>query len=291
MTEMNIYKNYLSLLFVLFALVVLPGCAPMTAKDSSETQVVASTADGSAIRYGVRGQGDVTLVFVHCWTCNHTFWDKQVEHFSRNYRVVWLDLAGHGESGSRRESYTMQAFGQDVASVVEAVGAQRVILVGHSMGGPVSVEAAKRLGDRVLGVVGVDTFYTGFEYPKTEAEIAAMIKPFEDDFATTTKYMIDSMFTPAADPSAKEWVLTQFDGSKKSMGISAMYGLLRWNAAGRLEQYQGRLRNINAAPTGKEQPLHHSVVLIPGVGHFVPQVKPDEFNAALQSIVNEFTTQ
>jgi pimeloyl-ACP methyl ester carboxylesterase len=288
---MKITKNLVSALFALAALAGVYGCSPMVAKDASESGVVASTADGSAIRYGVRGQGEVTLVFVHCWTCNHAFWDKQVDHFSRDYRVVWLDLAGHGASGSRRERYSMQAFGQDVASVVEKVGAERVILVGHSMGGPVAVEAAGLLGERVLGVVGVDTFYTPFEYPKTEAEIAAMVKPFEDDFAATTQHMIGTMFTPAADPEMKQWVLAQFDGSKKALGVSAMYELLRWNAAGKLEQYSGRLHGINAAPTGKEEPLHASVVLIPGVGHFVAQEKPDEFNAALQAIMNEVISQ
>lgn len=285
---MKIPQFRFTALFLVALLVVLSGCSPMAAKDAAQTHVVASTADGSPIRYGVRGQGEVTLVFVHCWTCNHTFWDKQVEHFSRDYRVVWLDLAGHGESGSRREHYTMPAFGQDVASVVKAVGAQRVILIGHSMGGPVSVEAAQLLGERVLGVVGVDTFYTGFPYPQTEAGIAELVEPFEREFAVVTRQMIGGMFTPASDPQVKEWVLTQFDGSKQALGISAMYELLRWNAAGRLERYKGPLRNINAAPAGSEVPLHPSVVLIPGVGHFVAQENPEAFNAALLGIVGEF---
>jgi pimeloyl-ACP methyl ester carboxylesterase len=288
---MKIPQFRFTALFVVALLVVLSGCSPMAAKDAAQTHVVASTADGSPIRYGVRGQGDVTLVFVHCWTCNHTFWDKQVEHFSRDYRVVWLDLAGHGASGSRREHYTMPAFGQDVASVVNAVRAQRVILIGHSMGGPVSVEAAGLLGERVLGVVGVDTFYTPFKFPKTEAEIATLLKPFEDNFPMTTQHMIGTMFTPHSDPAVKDWVLTQFDGSKKALGVSAMYELLRWKAAGNLERYTGPLRNINAAPTGKEQPLHPSVVLIPGVGHFPAQEKPAAFNAALQGIVEEFVAR
>ncbi len=288
---MKISKLGITALIVVALLVVLSGCSPMAAKDAAQTHVVASAADGSPIRYGVRGQGEVTLVFVHCWTCNHTFWDKQVEHFSRDYRVVWLDLAGHGASGSRREHYTMPAFGQDVASVVNAIGAQRVILVGHSMGGPVSVEAAGLLGERVLGVVGVDTFYTPFKFPKTEAEIATLLKPFEDNFPMTTQHMIGTMFTPHSDPTVKDWVLTQFDGSKKALGVSAMYELLRWKAAGNLERYTGPLRNINAAPTGKEQPLHSSVVLIPGVGHFPAQEKPAAFNAALQGIVEEFVAR
>ncbi len=288
---MKAVRNGIASLFVFAALVGLSGCGTLATGGAPESGIVASSADGSAIHYGVRGRGDVTLVFVHCWTCNHAFWDRQVEHFGRDYQVIWLDLAGHGASGSQRQHYTMRAFGQDVASVVDEVGAEKVILVGHSMGGPVAVEAAQLLGDRVLGVVGVDTFYTPFEYPKTDAEIGAMAKPFEQDFTATTRQMIDSMFTPAADPEVKRWVLAQFDGSKKQVGVSAMYDLLRWYADGRLGQCTGRLRNINGAPTGNEVPLHASVTLIPGAGHFVAQVKPVEFNAALQSMVEEFVSR
>jgi pimeloyl-ACP methyl ester carboxylesterase len=75
------------------------------------------------------------------------------------------------------------------------------------------------------------------------------------------------------------------------MGISAMYEIFRWNvqnAPYSLQSYSNKLRNINAAPTGNETALHKSVTLIPGVGHFVPQVKPDEFNAALSKIINEY---
>ncbi len=287
---MEIKKSRIAALLMWAAVFGLYGCSPLATQGGSENSAVASSADGSVIHYGVRGKGDVALVFVHCWTCSHAFWDQQIEHFSRDYQVVWLDLAGHGESGSQRQHYTMRKFGQDVASVVEKVGAEKVILVGHSMGGPVAVEAAGLLGERVLGVVGVDTFYTPFEYPKTEEEIAAMVEPFEKNFSGTTRQMVNSMFTPSASPEVKRWLLDRFDGSKRALGVSAMYELLRWNADGQLGGYTGKLRNINGAPTGTEAPMHASVVMIPGVGHFVPQVKPNEFNTALQTIVDEYTS-
>ena len=49
--------------------------------------------------------------------------------------MVAVDLGGHGESGMGREHWTMEAFGDDVAAVVRGLGLERVILVGHSMGG------------------------------------------------------------------------------------------------------------------------------------------------------------
>jgi pimeloyl-ACP methyl ester carboxylesterase len=249
------------------------------------------SADGSPISYGVKGQGTPVIVFVHCWTCDHHFWNNQIEHFSRRHKVVWLDLAGHGQSGSSRSNYTMEAFGQDIAAVVNATGEKNVVLVGHSMGGPVALEAAKLLDDKVIAIVGVDTFHTPFHSPTTDAEIEGFVKPFKQDFVATTRRMIESMFTPNADPELKASTVKWFSGANPEMGISAMYEMLNWGkqkAQSSLKSFSGRLKNINAAPTGNEKPLHKSVRLVPGAGHFIPQVKPDEFNAELNSILQEY---
>ncbi len=287
---MKFHKGIRSILISLILAVFIAdvGYAGEQAEGSTAT---VKSADGSIISYGVQGAGDVTIVFVHCWTCNHGFWDRQVEHFAKVHRVVWLDLAGHGASTSARKDYTMSAFGQDVAAVVNSVGADKVILVGHSMGGPVSIEAANLLGDKVIGVVGVDTFYTPFVYPTAEDKIEEFVKPFKDDFAKSSEQMVSSMFVPDVDAVVKKSIVQEFAGADPEMGVSAMYDIFRWSARNRrdtLEKYGKRLRNINGAPNGDEKPLHEGVVLIPHVGHFVAQVKPDEFNLALEKIIAEF---
>jgi len=287
---MRYYKRSLITLSSMLMAVFIFGFSPAFGLEKQAISTVKS-ADGSVIKYGVQGAGDVTIVFVHCWTCNHGFWKPQIEHFAKKHKVVWLDLAGHGTSTSSRKDYTMSAFGQDVAAVVNAVGANKVVLVGHSMGGPVSIEAANILGDRVIGVVGVDTFFTPFEYPKSEDKIEMFVKPFEKDFAGTSEKLVSSMFVPGVDPAVKEWVLKEIDATDPDMGISAMYNIFRWNAKNSpatLDSYGNKLRNINGAPKGDEKPLHEGVVLIPKVGHFVAQVKPVEFNKALEEIVAGF---
>ena len=70
-----------------------------------------------------------------------------------------LEVAGHGQSGAGREDWTMGAFGDDVVAIIDELGVEDVVLVGFSMGGAVVVEAARRLGDRALGVVLVDVFH------------------------------------------------------------------------------------------------------------------------------------
>jgi len=284
----TVYKKWMTGL-VLTAMLVLAGCVAKLQDDKRPTTATVESADGSPIVYGVRGQAEPTLVFVHCWTCNHTFWDAQIEYFARDHRVIWLDLAGHGASGSHRQRYTMQAFGQDVAAVVRQVGARNVILVGHSMGGPVAVEAAKQLGDRVIGIVGVDTFYTPFEYPASQEAIAAFVKPFETDFHGTSDKMLHAMFTPQADPAVVDAIVDKFSNADPKVGVSAMYELFAWNAhqaPADLQRFSNILYNINAAPTGKEPPPNAHTVMVPGVGHFVAQVRPVAFNQALEGITN-----
>jgi pimeloyl-ACP methyl ester carboxylesterase len=292
-------KNKAIFSILLSGITILSGCnlipevkqETQTSLQTEENLSTVASADGSLITYGSQGEGETTLVFIHCWTCNYQFWKTQIDYFSKDYKVVWLDLAGHGLSESQRQQYTMSAFGNDVASVVNQVGAEKVILVGHSMGGPVAIESAKLLGDKVIGIVGVDTFYTDFNYPQSEEKIEEFVAPFKQDFAATSEQLVRSMFTPAAPPEKVDEIVKNMKKDNPEMGVSAMYEIFRWNAKNTpsdLNQYASKLRNINGAPTGNEAPLHESVILIPNVGHFVAQVKPDEFNQTLEQILAEY---
>src|SRR5690606_11828488 len=123
------------------------------------------TADGNRMPYTVAGRGAATVVLVHCWMCERTFWSEQVPVLARHYRVLALDLPGHGEATAEREAWRVAGFGQDVAELIEGLGLSEVVLVGHSMGGPVSLRAAAIAGDRVRGIVAVDTLHDAeFEY-------------------------------------------------------------------------------------------------------------------------------
>ena len=270
-----------------FSLLLLTACAK--APPAAVTGSVAS-ADGIPIKYESVGRGGPALVFIHCWTCKRGFWDDQVAYFSNRYQVVWLDLGGHGESGLGRKVYSMSAFGADVAAVVERLGLQQVVLIGHSMGGPVAMEAEKQLGSRVIGVVGVDTFYTGFAYPKG-SQAADFVKPFEGDFPATADKFIRSMFPPTADKALVERLARHFAAGNQEVAVSAMKQIFVWfesDSEGAFQRVGQRLRNINADPKGDSKPLHASVVLIPGVGHFVAQEKPAEFNRVLDELIKQF---
>ncbi len=107
MKNNNSFIQFISILLILFFL----GC-------TCDTANTAVSSDGVEISFNKQGKGKPALVFVHGWTNNKTIWDAQVSYFSDKYKVVALDLAGHGVSGDNRNDWTMSAFGDDVVAVI-----------------------------------------------------------------------------------------------------------------------------------------------------------------------------
>jgi pimeloyl-ACP methyl ester carboxylesterase len=96
------------------------------------------------------------LVLVHGGAAHAQWWSFTAPLLARQYRVVALDLSGHGDSGWR-EHYPRRVFANDIMAVIEdAAFVGPPVLVGHSMGGLVSIVAASLHGDKLAGAVIVD---------------------------------------------------------------------------------------------------------------------------------------
>jgi len=255
------------------------------------------SADSTPIHYEVHGSGEPALVFVHGWNCDRSYWDAQLSDFSERHRVVTVDLAGHGESGLGREVLSMTAFGQDVAAVVADLALEQVVLIGHSMGGPVVVEAARLLGDRVLVVVGADTFgEVSVSYSEEQTE--ALLDRFRPDFGHAMRELVSAnMFVPTSDSTFIEQIVEDMSSAPPAVGIGALEGMINWynnESANALSALRVPIRLINSDmnPTnvdaGRAYASSFDVVLMSGVGHFVMMEDPETFNRLLGEIVEEF---
>src|SRR5207245_3399812 len=116
-----------------------------------------------------------------------------------DYRVGALDQAGHGESGKGRKLWNVSGLAGDVEAVVKALGLKRVILIGHSMGGPVGLLAAKRMPGKVVAVVGVDTLQNA-EFKMPEEASKTFLEAFEADFKGSMRVGLSGLVHEKTDP-------------------------------------------------------------------------------------------
>lgn len=251
------------------------------------------SADSVRVCYEVRGSGERALVFVHCWCCDRTFWEKQVDEFAGEYKIVTVDLAGHGESGAEREVWSMAAYGADIAAVVHKLDLPNVILIGHSMGGTVMIEAARLLGNRVSALIGVDNLQN-LERELSEEQITGYLAHFSADFPTATYEFVKGMFPAYADSELIERVSRGMAAAPEAVALGSFDQLFRYNYRTALSDVRVPIRCINSDeyPTDAEAnnrvAASFKVIFMPGSGHFPHMVKPDEFNHLLRQTIEEF---
>jgi pimeloyl-ACP methyl ester carboxylesterase len=116
------------------------------------------TVDGIPIAYRAWGSDSAGgLVLVHGGAAHARWWDHVAPMLAHDRRVVALDLSGHGDSG-RRDSYSLGGWGREVLAVARAAGiTEPPIIIGHSMGGFVALQAANELGSGLEGIVVIDS--------------------------------------------------------------------------------------------------------------------------------------
>lgn len=110
------------------------------------------------IAYNKVGEGKPTLIFTHGWVNNQTVWRHEVKQLKKSYECVTYDIRGHGESSKpqKQNTYTLENFSQDLDELIEKLHIQEYILIGHSMGGMISMyhEATRK---KAKALVLIDT--------------------------------------------------------------------------------------------------------------------------------------
>jgi pimeloyl-ACP methyl ester carboxylesterase len=272
-----------------------PTASQPAAPPAMTTGTVAA-ADGTPIAYEVRGEGTPALVFVHCWACNRGFWREQVEPFAADHRVVTLDLPGHGDSGRGRAEWTLEAYAEDVVRVVDALGLERLVLVGHSMGGPVSLLAAARLPGRATGVLCVDTLHDAdFQWPREAIE--QWIASYDADYEAVMGGAIAAMVPSGGE--LQRWITTQALAADRAAMRALLPEFPRFDLGAALAAAQVPVRCVNAAPAGEmtfataietnRRYGDFDAVLMEGVGHYPHLERPDEFNRHLRELLPQVT--
>jgi pimeloyl-ACP methyl ester carboxylesterase len=252
----------------------------------------AATVDGLTIHASTTGAGPATVIFVHGWTCDSSSWTAQVPAFAKKYRVVTLDLPGHGRSGSPKDGkLSMDLFARAVEAVRAEAKADRVVLVGHSMGAPVIRQYALRYPQHVAGLVAVDGPLDVRGFPPPEFKLPPPMVGAEG--LKAREKMIRGMFIPETAPALQEHILKMMLGTSEATANGAMAAVFDPSLpktdvikAPALAVVAGTAKLPDPKVT-KEVLPNYEGTQIPVTGHFLMMENPDEFNRVLTSFLDK----
>ena len=250
----------------------------------------AASVDGANIHWTATGSGSKTVIFVHGWTCDDSSWKSQVPVVSKEYRVLTLDLPGHGRSGSPTSGkFSMDLFARAVEAVRAEAKVDRAILVGHSMGTPVIRLYALLYPQRVSALVLVDGLV---QMPGSGGGFAAPAMTGEAG-RRTREVMVRGMFSAATSQPLREHILKMMLGAPEATAAGAMAAT--WDSSQwRSDPVKVPVLGIYADQSGLANRSGMKQIYptleyheIPGTGHFLMMEKPDEFNRLLLAFLRK----
>lgn len=253
---------------------------------------VASSFDNTKINYEVTGTGNTALIFVHGWMGNTRWWDSQRDYFSSQYRIVQMDLAGHGRSGINRKEWSVKAYAEDIRAVADSLDAEKIILVGHSMSGANVVEAASMI-QKTAAIVLVDTLKDLDQLmpPEQTEQFFGMLR--NDYQGTIENVMPQFLFAKTSPAETVSRITKEFLKYSPALSIAALKPFYTTNILEAASKVKVPVRAINADLTPTETATNRKyfsdfdVRVIEGVGHYPMLENPAEFNAVLRRILND----
>jgi sigma-B regulation protein RsbQ len=243
-----------------------------------------AAVDGAKVHWTSTGTAKHAVILVHGWTCDESSWDAQVPVLSEKYRVITLDLPGHGKSDPPTDGkFSMTLFARAVEAVRAEAKVDKAVLVGHSMGTPVIREYAKLYPQHVVGLVPVDGLLFSGGGGRGGPNPAAMTGP---DGLKAREAMIRGMFTPATPAAVQQHVLKMMLATPEATASGAMMATFDTADLDGFVSTVPVLGIYASSPMADRVSLNEAFpnsgyVQVAGTGHFVMLERPEEFNRLL----------
>jgi pimeloyl-ACP methyl ester carboxylesterase len=251
------------------------------------------------IHHVVSGTGNPPLVLVHGFSCDHTDWAAQVEALSPRHRTVAVDLRGHGRSPATGAECSIEAYAADVAAVMRSLDLAPSVIVGHSMGCRVAVEAALQVPERTAGVVLID----GSQFT-TATDVLVRRRIAAGELDAMIQELFEQMFNQKSDKARAAGIVARAARFARDVALQMTLDSIRYDTT-RLEAslaalsrplmvmqttYTNAQRQRVQLAKGETMPYFETVrrlvagariEIIPETGHF-PQIDaPAETNTLL----------
>jgi pimeloyl-ACP methyl ester carboxylesterase len=275
--------------FVGLFIVAAVGCATARPAESGKEFTFVDGAAGQ-LRVSDGGSGGVPVVFIHGLGGDLEAWRAQLDHVRATRRAVAYDQRGHGNSQPAKDGvYTAETLAEDLDRVLRSVGAERAVLVGHSLAGIVLSAYAERHPEKVAALVYVDAIgdVSGQEQVK-----AFFLQPRPDFDRAKLRETFGGMFGPDVKPATRERVLASVERVEPSTVLALWQAAARYAPGPGLARYTGPRSAIEAA--GQEIPFIASRSIpgvtrteMTGVSHWLMMDDPATFNRGLDEILGQ----
>ena len=259
------------------------------------------------IHHVSKGSDGTPVVLVHGFACAHDDWAAQIAHLSPHRRTVAVDLRGHGASPGTPDQCSMERFGADVAEVMRALDLPPALVVGHSMGCRVVVEAALQAPEHTAGLVLLDGSHFVAASEETLRQRLA-----QGAYRAIVEGMFGQMFLPSSDTALIKRIVARALALPEPIGRKVLSDMARYDVrrlAGSLAlldvpvlaiqtTYTNERRERVSMTDGQRTPYldlisahaqRAQIQVIPGAGHFPQIERADETNAAMAGLLARLT--
>lgn len=261
--------------------------------------ILKMTKKAPEIFYSDEGKGN-TIVFLHGFLESSEIWDEYSEKLSETYRVICVDLPGHGKSSCINQIHSMALMAEEVRNILEILGINKCLMVGHSMGGYVTMEFASKFSHYLKGIVLLNS-HAGSDSENDKINRNRTIELIENDHTSFIISFYPTLFAPQNSGKFNkeiEW-LRQIGLCMEKEGIIAALSGMRDRA-----DHVQTLENINfpalviagdqdlRIPVEKiKQQLQHASkvksVILEGVGHMGYIEAKDEVFKLIRNFAGE----
>jgi pimeloyl-ACP methyl ester carboxylesterase len=233
-------------------------------------------------------------MLVHGWTCDASAWERQRKALDPHFRVLTLDLPGHGKAPLPKRGLQSRTFAHAINSALERAKVSRVVLIGHSMGGIVVRQFARLYPHKVRALVFVETAFDLTETP----EDRAWLKAFRGrDAQQARRAFIQTLFHRSTPAALRKRITQQMLATPVRIATAAWQWMSRPQTGRPDDYFTGPVLAIDGATAEPLGPAVRTMfpqlqrVVIKSAGHFVMLERPAAFNrtllAFLRSLVRD----
>lgn len=247
------------------------------------------------LHYEEKGSGS-PLVFLHGFTLDRRMWQKQVDYFSKKFKVIVYDSRGHGQSSCPKSGYSRADRVRDLKRLVEILNLEKFHIIGLSMGGATALGYAIDYPETLLSLTLVDTAAGGYKPPEKYRDYSSVavkvgikearrrwVKTALFYYANRNEILSRELIEIIAGHCGCLWLDPKWGkyNDRDDVALSEKINLPTLILAGEKDRYFLPLaeqlhRNIKGS----------EIDIVPGAGHMLNMEAPDRFNSRLERFLD-----